>query len=200
MGTKPCDPLHIITLPRAQSKMRREKDRCRRYHMIQAIQPSPREPGAAFYPSSKTPPSPLHRGLQKSTRSPGATRNLYTPTLRRQSLSLAMPPLSGYQNICDFIACAATHAPGAIKNESGTSSSTPPGRPRNPAQGVQNPDSDRASPSPHPPFPTFAATRKKKRLGQKHRFAPPKQRTCHLAPVRIRGSLRDSRDAHLPSQ
>jgi len=38
-----------------------------------------------------------------------------------KAFRLAMPPLSGYRNICDFIACAGYGMiMGAIKNESGT--------------------------------------------------------------------------------
>ena len=78
--------------------------------MIQAIPPStPESLEAAFHPSLKIPAVALCN--QAWVRVHAATRerskNLYTAE-RCASIAfrLAMPPLSGYQNICDFIACA----------------------------------------------------------------------------------------------
>ena len=78
--------------------------------MIQAIPTStPESLEAAFHPSLKIPAVALCN--QAWVRVHAATRerskNLYTAE-RCASIAfrLAMPPLSGYQNICDFIACA----------------------------------------------------------------------------------------------
>jgi hypothetical protein len=78
--------------------------------MVQAILPStPESLETAFHPSLKIPAVALCN--QAWVRVHAATRerskNLYTAE-RCASIAfrLAMPPLSGYQNICDFIACA----------------------------------------------------------------------------------------------
>ena len=78
--------------------------------MIQAIPPStPESLEAAFHPSLKIPAVALCNEawvkIHAATRE--RSKNLYTAErCAAVAFRLAMPPLSGYQNICDFIACA----------------------------------------------------------------------------------------------
>jgi hypothetical protein len=78
--------------------------------MVQPYQTSIAEhPESALYPSLQNPAIALcteiwqkvHAGTMKTT------QNVYTADrCASKAFRLAMPPLSGYQNICDFIACA----------------------------------------------------------------------------------------------
>jgi hypothetical protein len=93
--------------------------------MILAFQPSIAETAeAAFYPSLQNPAVALctevwqkiHDATLKQTKSPYTAERCAGKAYR-----MAMPPLSGYQNICDFIACAGYGMLiGAIKEETGT--------------------------------------------------------------------------------
>jgi hypothetical protein len=78
--------------------------------MIQAIPPSTAEsPDAAFHPSLKNPAVALCNEVWVKIHAATLerTKNLYTAErCAAIAFRLAMPPLSGYQNICDFIACA----------------------------------------------------------------------------------------------
>ncbi len=77
--------------------------------MIQASQPNPAERVMDdFTPCLKNPAVALcnevYLKIHKATRD--QTRNLYTAErCAGIAFRLALPPLSGYQNICDFIAC-----------------------------------------------------------------------------------------------
>jgi hypothetical protein len=147
--------------------------------MIQAIQPSTAEsPEAAFYPSLKNPAVALCTEVwQKIHAEPlEQTRNLYTAErCAGKAFRLAMPPLSGYQNICDFIACAGyAMLLGAIKNESGTkllyaaqvALATLPKESK-----TQTRTEPRPSPHPTPP-PLLPQPRKKKRIRSKTPASP----------------------------
>jgi hypothetical protein len=78
--------------------------------MIQAIPPSTAGSlEAAFHPSLKNPAVALCNEawvkIHAATRE--RSKNLYTAErCAAVAFRLAMPPFSGYQNICDFIACA----------------------------------------------------------------------------------------------
>jgi hypothetical protein len=78
--------------------------------MVQAIPPStPESLEAAFHPSLKIPAVALCNEawvkIHAATRA--RSKNLYSAErCAGIAFRLAMPPLSGYQNICDFIACA----------------------------------------------------------------------------------------------
>jgi hypothetical protein len=78
--------------------------------MIQAIPPPTAEsPDAAFHPSLKNPAVALCNEVWVKIHAATLerTKNLYTAErCAGVAFRLAMPPLSGYQNICDFIACA----------------------------------------------------------------------------------------------
>jgi hypothetical protein len=93
--------------------------------MIQPILPSIAEhPEAALHPSLHNPAvahcteswKKIHAATFEKT------RNVYTAErCAAKAYRLAMPPLSGYHNICDFIACAGYGILlGAFKNEMGT--------------------------------------------------------------------------------
>jgi hypothetical protein len=79
--------------------------------MVQTIHPSITEsPLADFSPSLKNPAVALctEVWLKIHAATLKQTRNVYTAkSCAGKAYRLAMPPLSGYQNICDFIACAA---------------------------------------------------------------------------------------------
>ena len=93
--------------------------------MIQPFQPSIADTAeAAFYPSLQNPAIALctevwqkiHAATLEQTKSPYTADRCAGKAFR-----LAMPPLSGYRNICDFIACAGYGMLiGAIKEENGT--------------------------------------------------------------------------------
>ena len=133
--------------------------------MIEAIQPATAESmEAAFYPSLKNPAiafcTEVWRKIHAATMK--QTNNVYTAErCAAKAFRLAMPPLSGYQNICDFIACAGYGMLlGAIKEENGTKllyaaqvalASVPK------ESKTQTRTEPRPSPDPHP-SPTFAAT------------------------------------------
>jgi hypothetical protein len=78
--------------------------------MVQAIPPStPESLEAAFHPSLKIPAVALCNEawvrIHAATRE--RSKNLYSAErCAGMAFRLAMPPLSGHQNICDFIACA----------------------------------------------------------------------------------------------
>jgi len=138
--------------------------------MIAAIQTTIGESmEAAFYPSLKNPAVALctEVWLKIHTATLKETGNVYTAErCAAKSYRFAMPPLSGYQNICDFIACAGYGMlPGAIKAETGSkllyaahvALATVPKESK--TQTRTDP-----RPSPHPtPSPTFAATPKKEK-------------------------------------
>jgi hypothetical protein len=103
--------LHIITLSRRTIEIAVTKnDRNRRNAMTQAIPPSTAEsPEAAFYPCLKNPAVALcnEAWLKIHGATLERTKSLYTAErCAAIAFRLAMPPLSGYKNICDFIACA----------------------------------------------------------------------------------------------
>ena len=93
--------------------------------MVQPFQPSIAEdPEAALYPSLKNPAVALctelwqktHAATMEQTKSPYTADRCAAKVFR-----MAMPPLSGYQNICDFIACAGYGMLlGAIKEANGS--------------------------------------------------------------------------------
>ena len=93
--------------------------------MIQAIPPSTAERlEADFYPSLQNPAVALctevwqkiHAATLERTKSPYTGERCAGKAFR-----LAMPPLSGYRNICDFIACAGYGMlTGSIKADIGT--------------------------------------------------------------------------------
>ena len=93
--------------------------------MSQAIPPSTAERlEADFYPSLQNPAVALctevwqkiHAATLERTKSPYTGERCAGKAFR-----LAMPPLSGYRNICDFIVCAGYGMLlGAIKEENGT--------------------------------------------------------------------------------
>jgi hypothetical protein len=93
--------------------------------MTESIQPATDQKQGDFYnPALKNHAVALCAGawekIHAATRE--KTKNLYTAE-RCASIAyrLAMPPLSGYQNICDFIACTGYGILlGAIKPENGT--------------------------------------------------------------------------------
>ena len=133
--------------------------------MIQAIQPSTAESlEADFYPSLKNPAVALCTEVWQKIHAATLkqTGNVYTADrCAGKAFRLAMPPLSGYQNICDFIACAGyAMLLGAIKEENGTkllyaaqiALATLPKESK-----TQTRTEPRPSPDPHP-SPTFAAT------------------------------------------
>ena len=93
--------------------------------MIQAIQLSTAESlEADFYPSLKNPAVALCTEVWQKIHAATLERTRCVHTAERcagKAFRLAMPPLSGYQNICDFIACAGYGMLlGAIKEENGT--------------------------------------------------------------------------------
>ena len=133
--------------------------------MITAIQPAAAENlEAAFYPSLNNPAVALctevWRKIHAATME--QTRNVYAAErCAAKAFRLAMPPLSGYQNICDFIACAGYGMLlGAIKEENGSkllyaaqvALASVPKESRTQTRTEPHP-----SPDPHP-SPTFAAT------------------------------------------
>ena len=138
--------------------------------MITAIQPAAAENlEAAFYPSLKNPAVALctevWRKIHAATME--QTRNVYAAErCAAKAFRLAMPPLSGYQNICDFIACAGYGMLlGAIKAENGSkllyaaqvALASVPKESRTQTRTEPHP-----SPDPHP-SPTFAATQSKEK-------------------------------------
>ena len=138
--------------------------------MITAIQPAAAENlEAAFYPSLKNPAVALctEVWLKIHTATLKETGNVYTAErCAAKSYRLAMPPLSGYQNICDFIACAGYGMLlGAIKAENGSkllyaaqvALATVPKESK-----TQTRTDPRPSPDPTP-SPTFAATPEKEK-------------------------------------
>jgi len=93
--------------------------------MIQSIQPAAAESlEAAFCPSLKNPAVALCNEvwLKIHAATLKQTKNLYTAErCAAKAYRLAMPPLSGYRNICNFIACASYGMLlGAIKAEVGS--------------------------------------------------------------------------------
>jgi len=93
--------------------------------MTQPFQPTIADtPEAAFYPSLQNPAVALCTEVWKKIHAATVqkTNNPYTAErCAAKAFRLAMPPLSGYQNICDFIACAGYGMLlGAIKAENGT--------------------------------------------------------------------------------
>jgi hypothetical protein len=93
--------------------------------LLKAIEPAatPRLE-ADFYPSLTNPAVALcvegWEKIHRATRE--QTRCVYTAErCAGKAFRLAMPPLTGYQNICDFIACAGYGILlGAIKADTGT--------------------------------------------------------------------------------
>jgi hypothetical protein len=93
--------------------------------MIEAIQPAAAESlEADFCPSLKNPAVALCTEVWRKIHAATIkqTSNVYTAErCAAKAYRLAMPPLSGYQNICDFIACAGYGMLlGAIKAENGS--------------------------------------------------------------------------------
>jgi hypothetical protein len=93
--------------------------------MIKAIPPSTDEGlEASFYPSLKNPAVALCTEIWQKIHAAtlNQTKNVYTAErCAGKAVRLAMPPLSGYQNICDFIACAGyVMLIGAIKEKNGS--------------------------------------------------------------------------------
>ena len=93
--------------------------------MIEAIQPATDQRlEDYYYPSLKNHAVALCTAvwekIHAATRE--KTKNLYTAErCAAKAYRVAMPPLSGYQNICDFIACTGYGILlGAIKPETGT--------------------------------------------------------------------------------
>jgi hypothetical protein len=138
--------------------------------MIAAIQTTIGESmEAAFYPSLKNPAVALctEVWLKIHTATLKETGNVYTAErCAAKSYRFAMPPLSGYQNICDFIACAGYGMLlGAIKAENGSkllyaaqvALATVPKESK-----TQTRTDPRPSPDPTP-SPTFAATPEKEK-------------------------------------
>jgi len=141
--------------------------------MVQAIQPSTAERKLAdFSPCLENPAVALCNEvwLKIHTATLKQTRNVYTAkNCAGKAFRLAMPPLSGYQNICDFIACAAYGMLlGAIKDENGTkllyaaqvALATVPKESK--TSKTQTRTVPRQSPDTHP-SPTFAATPEKEK-------------------------------------
>ena len=93
--------------------------------MIQAIPPSTAERlEADFYPSLQNPAVALCTEVWQKINAATLERTKSPYTGERcagKAFRLAMPPLSGYRNICDFIVCAGYGMLlGAIKEENGT--------------------------------------------------------------------------------
>jgi hypothetical protein len=93
--------------------------------MIKAIQPVPDQWLEDLYnPALKNPAVAVCAGAWERILSAALkeTKNLYTAKrCAAIAYRLALPPLYGYQNICDFIACAGYGMLlGAIKPETGT--------------------------------------------------------------------------------
>ena len=139
--------------------------------MIRPIPPVPAEhPEAALYPCLRIPAvahcSLVWQKIHAATLQ--LTKNIYTSErCAGKAFRLAMPPLSGYRNICDFIACVGYGMLiGAIKNENGTklmyaaqvALSAVPKEDKtrslapNPESLIPNP-CFHAAPSPIPPYP-----------------------------------------------
>jgi hypothetical protein len=147
--------------------------------MIQAIQLSAAEsPNAAFTPSLKNPAVALCNEvwLKIHAATLERTKNLYTAErCAAIAFRLAMPPLSGYQNICDFIACAGYGILlGAIKEKNAgkllyaaqVALATVPKESK-----TQSRTKPRASPRPTPP-PLFPQPPQKKRIRPKTPVSP----------------------------
>ena len=93
--------------------------------MVKAIRTSITEgPLVAFNPSLENPAVALCAEVWQNTNAATLkqTKSVYNAkSCAGEAYRLAMPPLSGYQNICDFIACVAYGMLlGAIKDENGT--------------------------------------------------------------------------------
>jgi hypothetical protein len=100
--------------------------------MLKALQPAPSQTAPApspsvedlYCPSLKNPAVALCVDAWQKihTATLQQTRNVYTAERCAGKIyRMAMPPLSGYQNICDFIACAGYGMLlGAIKDDNGT--------------------------------------------------------------------------------
>ena len=133
--------------------------------MIQAIPPTADQSiEALFCPSVKNPAVALCTEVWQEIHAATLkhTTNLYTAkNCAGKAYRWAMPPLSGYQNICDFIACTAYGMLlGAIKSENGTKllyaaqvalAAVPK------ESKILTRTESHPSPDPHP-SPTFAAT------------------------------------------
>jgi hypothetical protein len=147
--------------------------------MTQTIQLSIADsPEAAFYPSLKNPAVALCTEVWQKAHAAtlAQTKNLYTAErCAGKAFRLAMPPLSGYQNICDFIACAGYGMLiGAIKVENGSkllyaaqvALATVPRESK-----TQTRTESRPSPHPTPP-PLLPQTQEKKRNRSKTSVSP----------------------------
>ena len=147
--------------------------------MIQAIPPSTAERlEADFYPSLQNPAVALCNEAWLKIH--GATlersKNVYTAErCAGIAFRLAMPPLSGYRNICDFIACAGYGMlTGSIKADIGTkllyaAQVALATVPRESKTQTRNEPPPRSRPTPPPLLPQ---PHKKKRISPKTLISP----------------------------
>jgi len=166
--------------------------------MTQAVPPSSAvRVEADFFPSLKNPAVALcneawlkiHRAALKQTSSPYTAERCAGKAYR-----LALPPLDGYRNICDFIACISYGMLlGAIKGEMGTKLlyAAQVTLTTVPEESKTQTRTEPPSGLKHPPLPHFCCNpTKRKGLAQKNPFRPTQTKNLQpLPPVRIRGSL-----------
>ena len=147
--------------------------------MIQSIPPSTAERlEAAYYPSLENPAIALcaEIWLKIHAATLQHTKNLYAAErCAAKAFRLAMPPLSGYRNICDFIACAGYGMlTGSIKADIGTkllyaAQVALATVPRESKTQTRNEPPPRSRPTPPPLLPQ---PHKKKRISPKTLISP----------------------------